>query len=859
MHAPAWTACRDCAQVGFGGPGENRFTPYEALCLGTACREPGYPRIYVNTANLTLFARVTDLAFGGPAPSLSLEHSFNMDETGSGLLGKGWSFSLGDTITTAPDGTLILRRGTGRTDRYATATGTSALFPVSGTSDTLERAPDGGYTLKSGVSTRVFNAAGELTALRTGGTLTVSLEYDGNRRLKTARYRGRSVAFTTDDAGHITSMRDDTGRTVAFAYNAEGRLAQQTNADGKTAAYEYDAQGNLTAVAWAGGKTAFHYTGDAAFASLASVTMPDSAVRLYDTPRRPSEIRSLDGNGNVTWYTSAATGLLLSVVDAAGNTVSYSYDAAGNRVRAVNAAGEAVTFSYDSKGNLTGLVDGAGNRWTATYTSAGLTRITDPNKNIWTLSYDDSGNLAGITDPRTFTTTATRDAAGQIVALADQKGNTRKYQYNSDGLVTGFTDALGNQWNYEYDGAARTLTRQDPAGATMRADYTVANRLLHVSSGDSLAVFDESGLHRDSANRLTEQLDSFGLQTSYGYDAAGQLTDITMPGGKTVSYQYDKQRRLVRVSDWQGNFAVYSYDAAGYPVSVSVSGGPVTIYQYDSGRNLKAIVSTGPDGTPVAAYRYALDSNGNRTSVSALEPNTTAATVASLEYAFDAANRPVSRSDGATYRYDARGALVAIEGAANSTFAYDPFGRLQARTGDATSSSAYDSLGLRNGRNDRRLVYDLSGEQPRVIMEVNGDNTPVAWYIHGLGLLWKVAADGTGYFYHFDGDGNTVALSTPAKGVVNTYRYDTRGNLLAASEGVDNPFRARGESGWLDDGAGLLFTGSRYVLPELRLSLNGIIDLAAPLPELQPQLSGLGACFLEGVATCQALSGRRAR
>src|SRR5206468_8123880 len=101
-------------------------------------------------------------------------------------------------------------------------------------------------------------------------------------------------------------------------------------------------------------------------------------------------------------------------------------------------------------------------------------------------------------------------------------------------------------------------------------------------------------------------------------------------------------------------------------------------------------------------------------------------------------------------------------------------------------------------------------------------------------------------------DGNTVALSNPAKGVLNTYRYDARGNLTAATETVENMFHARGEQGWLDDGGGLVFTGSQYVLPELRLTALGTIDLSPPVVDAQPQLSGLGACFTDGVAACLA-------
>jgi len=866
LRSPGLSACRDCAQSGLGGPGENRFTPYDALCSGAACRDAGFPQVFVNAANLTLFVRVTDLAFGAPTPTLTLEHSFNMDDTRGGMLGIGWSFSLGDTLTTDPDGTLVLRRGSGRTDRFATAAGSAVLFPVTSTTDSLSRAADGTYTLRAAASTttRLFSSDGKLLSIQDGAAVRVSLDYDSAGHLSAAHYRGKLIGFATDTAGRIASIKDAAGRSVSFTYTADGRLAQQTNADGGATAYQYDASGNLASIAWSGGKTAIAYTGDPGFLSVASIATPDTAVRHYDIPLTPEQIRVTDGNGDATLYTSTALGLLQTVAysndAAAGNTITYAYDAAGNRINAVNGAGEKVTFTYDSSNNLTAIADAANNRWSATYTNGVPARITDPNKNVWTLAYDNSGNLASVTDPRTFAVLATRNAAGQILSLADPKGNTRGYQYNADGLLTGFTDALGNAWAWTYDGAARPSTQTDPAGVTLAASYTTGNRIASLSAGNTQTAFDYSGIQRDSLNRLSRYTDSFGNQLTYTYDAASQLTGITLPGGKTVAYQYDHLHRLGMVSDWEGNFALYSYDTAGWPVSLSVSGGPVAIYQYDSARNLRAIVSTGPDGTPVAGYRYTVDANGNRTAVSALEPNTSAvARPPSLVYSFDAANHPISRDDGMTYRYDTRGNLTSIEGGRNIKFAYDAFGRLQSLAGDASGSYSYDSTGLRVSRNDRRLVYDLSGDRPRVVMETDSSGAPIAWYVYGLGLLWKVTADGTPYFYHFDGDGNTVALSNPTAGVVNTYRYDAQGRLVSATEGIDNMFRARGESGWMDDGNGLLFTGSQFLFPELRLTLPASTDASPPVPGLLPQLSGVGACFFEGVANCLAGTGRRAR
>ena len=844
----------------FGGPGENRFTVYDALCKGATCRDAGVPQVFVNAANLTLFVRIADLTFGAPTATLTLEHSFNMDDTRGGMLGIGWSFSLGDTLTTDPDGTLVLRRGSGRTDRFAATDVFATLFPVTSTTDTLSRNADGTYTLRAAgsASTRLFTSDGKLLSIQDGAAVRVTLDYDSSGHLSAAHHRGKLISFSTDADGRIVLIKDTAGRAVSFAYTNDGRLLGQTNADGLIVLYTYDDAGNLTSLTWNGGGTTIAYAGDAGFSAVASVAATDGTVRQYDSPRTPEEIRVTDGNGDATWYTSSALGLLLMVVDPAGNTTTYSYDAAGNRVQAVNAAGEAISFTYDSKSNLTGVTDDANNHWSATYTS-GAARITDPNKNVWTLNYDAGGNLASVTDPGTFTVLATRNAAGQILSLADQMGNKRTYQYNSDGLLTGFTDALGNKWAYDYDGAARPSAKTDPTGVTVKATYTPGNRVAGLTAGDTQTVFDYSCIQRDTLNRLISYTDSNGNQLTYTYDAAGQLSSITMPGGNTVAYRYDHLHRLSKVSDWQGNFALYRYDVAGWPVSVSASGGPVTIYQYDGARNLRAIVSTGPDGTPVAGYRYSVDANGNRTAVSALEPNTAAISWKSYAYGFDAANHPISRDDGTSYHYDTRGNLTSIEGASNTKLTYDAFGRLQSLAGDANGSYGYDSTGLRTIRNDRRLVYDLSGDRPRVVMETDVSGTPIAWYVYGLGLLWKVTADGTPYFYHFDGDGNTVALSNPTAGVVNQYRYDALGRLVSAKEGVENVFRAHGEAGWMDDGNGLLFTGSQFQFPELRLTLPGTADPSPPVPVLQPLLSGAGACFLEGVANCLAATGRRTR
>ena len=69
-------------------------------------------------------------------------------------------------------------------------------------------------------------------------------------------------------------------------------------------------------------------------------------------------------------------------------------------------------------------------------------------------------------------------------------------------------------------------------------------------------------------------------------------------------------------------------------------------------------------------------------------------------------------------------------------------------------------------------------------------------------------------------------------GRANGNMFDAQGRLVSAKEGIENMFRAHGESGWVDEGNGLLFTGSQFQFPELRLTLPGTADASPPVPLL---------------------------
>ena len=847
----AFPACRDCAEGALGGPADNPFVRFDEPC--SHCRAAGLPDPLVNTATLNLHVRVTDLPPGTPR-GLALERAFNLDDDRTGRFGKGWSSNLAETLRPGEDGARVLRGASGRVDTFAPALESGSYFAVTATTGVLRRNPDGTFRLTSPGSpiVRTFSAEGNLLFIDEGALRRATFEYDAAGRLLRARGPATQLELSYDPAGRVTSVADALGRTVSYTYNDDGTLASWTGAAGEAVTWRYDDAGRPVSVAAPGGAFTFQYGGAPDAVSLAAVTLPDGAVRQYDTPQ-PRQVRVSTAAGSVT-YACTAQGLLESVTDAAGNRTAYAYDAAGRPVRAVNPAGEATRFDYDMAGNLSAVTGIAGGRWSADSDSSGRpVRVSDPNGNAWLLRYGADGALASVTSPLGSQTAATRNELGLIATLTGPNGGRDSFRYDASGLLVEAADPLGGAWQWQYDGAGRVAALTAPDGATISAQYDARNRLTGAASGDARIAL-SPGIVRDSLQRVSSYTDSFGNTVGYVYDAAGRLATLTLPPG-AVTYEYDKAGRLSKVADWAGNFALYRYDAAGSLTSVNVSGGPLTIYQYDAARRLAAVVSTGADGTVAAAYRYTADANGNRTSAAAREPLDAAPPPVGVAFTYDAANHPASRDDGAIYRYDAAGRLVAVDGPHPAALAYDPFGRLETFTLDGSATTyAYGGAGLPvERRRDgvvRRYLYDLSGPHPRLLAETDGAGTPLAWYVYGLGLLWQIDAAGLPWFYHFDGSGNVVAVSSPTAGVVNRYRYDPLGRLAAAEETVDNPFRARGESGWRDDANGLLYGGGAFEWPAARVTLPAALRFAPPEPTLTPPWRGPAACFFEGVAVC---------
>src|SRR5207302_11108421 len=189
----------------------------------------------------------------------------------------------------------------------------------------------------------------------------------------------------------------------------------------------------------------------------------------------------------------------------------------------------------------------------------------------------------------------------------------------------------------------------------------------------------------DAAGRLTSVAAPEG-GVSYSYDNAGRPTSMTLPGARQVSYSYDGASQLSSLTDWLGLTTTFSYNGDGLRTAVHRPNAVATTYAYDGADRLVTVNSDGPSGA-LLHLTYALDANGNRTSVTSGAGTET--------YALDALNRVTQahypNGDSVGYGYDAAG------------------NRTSVTVNGATTADSYNGAGQLVSAGAENFAYDAAG------------------------------------------------------------------------------------------------------------------------------------------------------
>ncbi|EHD5751000.1 type VI secretion system tip protein VgrG [Escherichia coli] len=498
---------------------------------------------------------------------------------------------------------------------------------------------------------------------------------DGNI-LREAAPDGSTTTYEWDEFHHLLARHSPAGRVEKFEYNAaHGQLSRYTAADGAEWQYRYDERGLLSNITdpagqtWTqqcderglpvslvspqGEETRLAYTAQ----GLLSGIFRQDERRLgieYDHHNRPETLTDVMGREHHTEY--SGHDLPVKMRGPGGQSVRLQWQQ-HHKLSGIERAGTgAEGFRYDRHGNLLAWTDGNGVVWTMEYGPFDLpVARTDGEGHRWQYRYDkDTLQLTEVINPQGESYLYVLDNCGRVTEEHDWGGVVWRYRYDADGLCTARVNGLEETILYSRDAAGRLAEIITPEGKTQYA-YDKSGRLTGIFSPDGTSQrtgYDERGrvnvttqgrraieYHYPDEHTVIrcilppeDERDRHPgeslLKTTYRYNAAGELTEVILPGDETLTFSRDEAGREVLRHSNRGFACEQGWNAAGQPVSQRAGFFPeeatwdglvpslVREYRYDSAGNVSGVTSREDYGRETRR-EYRLDRNGQVTAVTA--------------------------------------------------------------------------------------------------------------------------------------------------------------------------------------------------------------------------------------------------
>lgn len=568
-------------------------------------------------------------------------------------------------------------------------------------------------------TTYSYDAALRLTgrASPTGASATAVYNVWGEKTSSSATYNegGTNKTLTTtavyDGWGQITQSIDAFGAQTNYTYDAMGDLQTQTNpfpqgsSPGPVTTNQYDLLGRVTMVTLPGGNT------EQTAYSGSIVTTTDQVNRKIkrenDGLGRLIKVTEQDGTGALTQETI------------------YTYDVA-DRLIGVNQGSQTRTFKYDSEGRViferlpeqtASINDGTGIYWTTKY------------------AYTDWGAIATKQDARGVVVTYTYDSLHRLTSVSYNTGN-------APGVASTPTVT------YTYD----TTGTCDPSSHT--ANGTTKGLPLSITVGTG---YSESYAYDDNkrVQAVTRTIDGRNYTTSYQYDTANQMMQLTYASNRVINIGHDAMGRVTSVGSYLSSV---TYNSIGQMTGDLLGNGVTEGFSYDPNRmQLTSQTATQSGGTQNGLMNLAYGYNAQAGQMGA---GTMAGNAGQLLL--------VSGTLGGTTGIGGQG-QNAVESA---SFTYDNVGRIVTSNQTSNGSST-----------QRRFAYDRWGNRTGVWDATNGGNQIQSVVLQQSGgvptnQITSVTNSGTTLTYSYDAAGNV------SNDGVHNYTYDAENRLVGVAGGT---------------------------------------------------------------------------
>jgi len=571
----------------------------------------------------------------------------------------------------SPDGTVDLWSSSGQFQSTTDSNGNSITAAYDG------QGRLSGLNNSNGTATNyTYDAGNRLATVTPPSGRSTTFTYDSAGRVATETLAGTSVTFgyasaaaPPPDQNAVTTVADASGSSGSMTYDARGRLSSFTLGP-ETMAFAYGPFGEVTATDANGAKSTVWLDAHGRTA-LAVDPLGRVTTISFDGNLGPSVVTA--PGGLQTTLTYDLLGDALTVTDPLGRVNRRSYDGSGRLTSATDPSGNTTAYARDAAGNVTAVTYPDGSRETATYVSNGeLASFTDRAGHRVAYTYDANQRPVGESYDDGTSVSDGYDTAGDLATVSDPSG-TVSYSYNAIGSLAKMTLPGGQSLSYTYDAAGRLLTTTDQSGFVAHNAYDSIGRLSGVTDTNGTSLLTNS---YDAVGRLVSQQRANGTAVTYAYDADDELTNVTneAPGGSASSsygLAYASTGYPTSITG-PGGATSLTFDAAGQLTGVGLPGGRTITYNYDGDANRTSVTDAG------TTTNYAVNSLDEYTAVG------------TTTYTYDSDGRETSASGAAgssSWTYDERGRLTgATTPGGSATYTYDALGeRLSSTVGSTVT------------------------------------------------------------------------------------------------------------------------------------------------------------------------------
>ncbi len=632
------------------------------------------------------------------------------------------------------------------------------------------------------LTTTVYDAVVRPTLVTAPTSATTAISYDDANLAET----------TTSKLSDGTTIVSETSQTI----NGRGQpvyskyLAGSSNWNATSV--KYDAMGRKwkTSVPYDSASspsdwTEFAYDG---LSRLTQTTAPDGSTSkvFFDETSRPDSasstagntVRSQDAWGRERWARTDAFGRLVEVVEP---------NPTGNGAM-ITTGTLATTYAYDELDQLLAVTQGGGSQ-TRSFKYDSLGRLTRQKLAEQTPTINDAGTYVGLGGTgANWSDAFTYDARSNVTQRVDARGVKTNFDYQ----ISSAPDPLNRLQGISYDTSSADTTYTIDSAASVTVSYATSGDQTRVSQVSTTGIstetnsFDSYGRVSDYSLLLTAR-SGYAMTTSYGYDSANRLTQVTYPAQygvtgtprKTVEPSYDQASRLTQMKvDAVARLGGIGYNNASQVTALTVGSTSdrnyyTEAYGYDAQTGLLASQSVvrmhilrgiySPTTIMDLSYGYARGSSngtvsgktGQLTSISNnLDHNK------DLLYEFDAIGRLKDAKAGTS------AGASGVTANWTQTYSYDRYGNKTgvAATGVTSDTNSVPTDGLSsvgynaatNRINDAGWIYDNAGD-----------------------LIRGKDQSGTWQRFEYDAAGRLVKVMDDSSTVLENYTYGaTRERLV---------------------------------------------------------------------------------